>query len=151
MHEMGIAISIVEIVEDSIPESMRDRTVEAVVVEIGRLSTVVPESLRFCFSVTAQDSVCNGAELDILEIPLTLSCRTCSHGWDADEPAFFCPSCDGIDIQINTGRELAVRTIRVADEPCTGESGHRATEGQGKDASGVEGGEATLGKNHLES
>jgi hydrogenase nickel incorporation protein HypA/HybF len=116
MHEMGIAMSIVEIVEESIPEAMRDRAVEAVVVDIGRLSTVIPENLRFCFTVAAQDSFCKGAELDITEIPLTLSCRSCFHGWEADEPTFMCPSCDGIDICIETGRELAVRTIRVADE-----------------------------------
>jgi hydrogenase nickel incorporation protein HypA/HybF len=44
MHEMGIAMQIVEISTASIPADLMGAQVEKVNVKIGKLSAVVPES-----------------------------------------------------------------------------------------------------------
>ena len=51
MHEMAIAIQIVEIANAAVPADIEDVKVEAVNLRIGRLTAVVPESLRFCFGI----------------------------------------------------------------------------------------------------
>ena len=117
MHEMAIAGNIVGVVKDAIPTSMESQRVSGVVVEVGRLSTVVPESLKFCFGVVSKETVCEGAELEVIEIPLVLKCRVCSHRWEADEPAFICPDCGGIDLAVESGRELSVKTVRLEELP----------------------------------
>ena len=57
MHEMGIALQIVEIASAAIPEDRPGVPVEAVNVRLGKLSTVVPDSLRFCFDAAIQGTV----------------------------------------------------------------------------------------------
>ena len=50
MHEMSLAEGIRQIVEDA-GRSQGFGKVKIVVLEIGELSSVEPESLRFCFDV----------------------------------------------------------------------------------------------------
>ena len=51
MHEMGIALQIVEIATASLPPDLGAARVTRVNLKIGKLAAVVPESLRFCFDV----------------------------------------------------------------------------------------------------
>jgi hydrogenase nickel incorporation protein HypA/HybF len=64
MHELAIVHGIVEAVTE---RSGGDRIVR-VVVEVGRLTAVLPDALRFCFEVVAAGTTAEGASLDILEI-----------------------------------------------------------------------------------
>jgi hydrogenase nickel incorporation protein HypA/HybF len=63
MHEMGIALQIVEIATASIPSDLAEVRIERVNLKVGKLAAVVPESLRFCFSVASKDTALDGAEL----------------------------------------------------------------------------------------
>jgi hydrogenase nickel incorporation protein HypA/HybF len=64
MHELAITESVVEAVTERIASGRITR----VVLEIGRLSGVVPDSVRFCFEVCAAGTRLEGAELDIVEL-----------------------------------------------------------------------------------
>jgi hydrogenase nickel incorporation protein HypA/HybF len=116
MHEMGIALEIVEIVQASIPADQARARVARVNLKIGKLSALVPDSLRFCFEVAARDSRVAGAELVIEEVPVTACCRTCNHHWTLVEPVFVCPTCRGTAIQMLTGREMDIETIELLEE-----------------------------------
>ena len=48
MHEMSIAQSIIDIVNDTLAENEKSRLKE-VAVDIGEMVAVVPESLQFCY------------------------------------------------------------------------------------------------------
>lgn len=48
-----------------------------VTLEVGKLAAVVPDSLRFCFDIYAKDTMIEGAELEIIEIPVRAHCRDC--------------------------------------------------------------------------
>ena len=89
MHEMGIAMQIVEISTASIPADLAGAQVEKVNVKIGNLSAVVPESLRFCFQIASQDTPLSKASLNIDEIPIVIRCSDCNIKWTIDEP-FLC-------------------------------------------------------------
>ncbi len=47
MHEMGIAMQIIEIATASIPKEEGDVTVARVNLKVGKLAAVVSDSLRF--------------------------------------------------------------------------------------------------------
>lgn len=115
MHEMGIALQIIEIASSSIPPDCQGVQVEKVNLKIGKLAAVVPESLRFCFEIAARDSLLAGAELNIEEIPVTAKCRDCHHEWTIHEPVFTCRSCQGGNIEILSGRELNIESIEIAE------------------------------------
>ena len=60
MHEMSLAEGVLQIVEDA-ARSQGFSQVTAVRLEIGRLSSVEPEALRFCFDVVVRGSLAEGA------------------------------------------------------------------------------------------
>jgi hypothetical protein len=60
VHEMSIAESVLQIIEDKARADGYAR-VSAVWLEIGQLAGVETESLRFCFDVVTRDSVARDA------------------------------------------------------------------------------------------
>jgi len=116
MHEMGIAMQIIEIATASIPDDMENVRVERVNLKVGKLAAVVPESLRFCFEIAAKDTPLSGAVLHIDEIPVVAVCRECRAEWTINEPAFRCKECESGSIDIISGRELDIESIEIADE-----------------------------------
>jgi hydrogenase nickel incorporation protein HypA/HybF len=117
MHEMGIAMQVVEVAAASIPEHLKNCRVQGVYVRIGKLSSVVPDSLRFCFDIVSKDSAIAGATLHIEVIPVTARCKSCDHRWTITGPAFSCPGCDSGMIELTSGQELDIASIEIEDEP----------------------------------
>jgi hydrogenase nickel incorporation protein HypA/HybF len=63
VHELSITRNVVAIVS----ERAEGQRVTRVRLEIGRLSAVVPDSIRFCFDICVQGTPLEGAELEIIE------------------------------------------------------------------------------------
>ena len=116
MHEMGIAMQIVEIAVASIPSDLKNAQVKRVNLKVGKLASVVPESLQFCFQIAIQDTPLRDADLKIEEIPLRIRCTDCQAEWIANEPAFVCPECTGGSIEMLSGRELDITSIEVVEK-----------------------------------
>lgn len=116
MHEMGIALQIIEIAAASIPAHLKHVRVAQVNLKIGKLTAVVPDSLRFCFDVAARETLLDGAVLNIEEKPVTARCKSCRHEWIVGEPVFVCEQCGSGDIEIISGRELDIQSIEILDE-----------------------------------
>ncbi len=109
MHELSITQSIVE----SVAEKVGDRQVTCVRLEIGKLSGVVVESIRFCFDLVADDTPLQGARLEITEPSGRARCRSCGHGFDTDDPVVLCPSCGDADVEVSAGRDLRILSVQV--------------------------------------
>ena len=116
MHEMGIAMQIVEIATASLPANLGEARVTAVNLKIGKLAAVVPESLRFCFDVVVKDTRLTGAKLVIEEVPVVARCKDCNAQWTIDEPVFTCKTCQSGSLEILSGRELDIESIEVVEE-----------------------------------
>jgi hydrogenase nickel incorporation protein HypA/HybF len=108
MHELGITQEIVAIAADRAGTGR----VKRVVVEIGRLTAVLPDSVRFCFDVCAQGTVVEGATLEIVEIPGRARCRRCAREQSFDLPYGLCP-CGSCELDWLAGEELRVRQVEV--------------------------------------
>jgi hydrogenase nickel incorporation protein HypA/HybF len=116
MHEMGIALQIIEIATASIPPNLADVRIETVNLKIGKLAAVVPDSLRFCFDVAVKDTPLAGAKLVIEEVPVVASCKDCKARWTIEEPVFICKTCQSGSLEILSGRELDIESIEVVEE-----------------------------------
>ena len=116
MHEMGIAMQIVEISTASLPSGSKNVRVERVNLKVGKLAAIVPDSLRFCFKIVSQDTALWNAELYIEEIPIVIRCSDCNNEWSISEPIFICPQCNSGSVKIISGRELDINSIEIADE-----------------------------------
>ena len=116
MHEMGIALQIVEIATASLPANLGEARVTAVNLKIGKLAAVVPESLKFCFDVAVKDTQLMGAKLVIEEVPVVARCKDCNAQWTIVEPVFICKTCQSGSLEILSGRELDIESIEVVEE-----------------------------------
>ena len=116
MHEMGVAMQIVEIAAASIPADLVGSRVETVNLKVGKLSAIVPDSLKFCFEAVSKDTALEGARLHITEIPVRAVCNACRNEWTIEQPAFTCPACNSGDITLLSGRELDIESIELAEE-----------------------------------
>ena len=116
MHEMGIALEIIDIATASIPADLEGAKVARVNLEVGKLSAIVPDSLRFCFTIATKDTALEGAELVIDTRPVVAVCKGCGHRWTIERPVFTCEACEGSDLSLESGRELDITSIEIADE-----------------------------------
>jgi hydrogenase nickel incorporation protein HypA/HybF len=91
MHEMSIAASMLEAVTTE--SARRGAHVLAVGVEIGELSGVDSESLRFCFEALVQETDLAPLTLDIQLLPWRNRCRQCAHEFAVVEYHTECPQC----------------------------------------------------------
>jgi len=115
MHEMGIAMQIVDIAVSSIPADVRKPKVAKVNLRVGKLTAIVPSSLTFCFDIAAQDTPLAGAKLSIEESPIIVRCKSCGHQWTVTTPNFICEKCQGGQVDILSGRELDILSLELAD------------------------------------
>ncbi len=108
MHELAIAESVVSTVLER-----TDAPVLGVRLRIGRLSGVVPDALMFCFELAASGTTLEGAVLEIEEQQARAQCRTCGDAFQLDDAFLLCP-CGSADVEVLSGRELAVISVEVA-------------------------------------
>ena len=64
MHELSIAVSLVDAICEELPK-LGDVSIRSVRIRVGALSGVVPDALTFAFDVAADGSRVAGARLDI--------------------------------------------------------------------------------------
>ncbi len=115
MHELGIARSLIDVALAAMADRGATQPATALEVEVGRFTSVVPDSLRFYFEVLSQETLLEGAELRIVSIPLRTRCPSCSLETEPDLPSLLCPRCDGL-VEIVTGRELRLVSVDVPEE-----------------------------------
>ncbi len=92
MHELSIAMSIVDMAQEE--AERRDVKIDAVHLELGRLSGVVAEALSFSYEMACNGTRLEGSKLVIREVSIEVYCPACkvqrvltSMQW------FCCPEC----------------------------------------------------------
>ena len=103
MHELGIAQEIVR----TVAEATGPGRVRRIVLEIGALSLVLPDALRFCFDLAAAETSLAGAELAIVETPGRARCRACGGEVTLQRPFGRC-ACGESDLDWLSGDELTI-------------------------------------------
>lgn len=114
MHELSIACSIVEMVEENLPsESPR---VNKVRLKIGRLSGVVEEALRFSFDIAAENTRVADAILEIENVPIIVHCDKCDTDSELGNPPIFrCQACGESTANILQGKEMEIVSVEFED------------------------------------
>jgi hydrogenase nickel incorporation protein HypA/HybF len=108
MHELTITEAIVS----GIHQQLGPARVRKVTLEIGVLSAVLPDAVRFCFDVCARGTPCEGAELQIVETKGRARCRACNSEFEPRDVALACP-CGAFGGEVLSGQQILVRTVEV--------------------------------------
>ena len=112
MHEMSIAINIVEIAEDTAKKEKANK-INEVTLELGILSGVIPDALEFCFESACKGTIAEGAKLDLIQLSANAFCDNCQFPFQTKEMVANCPQCNELIINVQGGRELRVKSINV--------------------------------------
>jgi len=112
MHEMALAEEVLQIVQGA---AQREgfRRVLALWLDIGQLSSVEPDAMRFCFDAVARDSVAAGARLEIATTAGAAWCIECSERVALAELGAACPRCGGHQLRVSDGAEMRVKELEV--------------------------------------
>ena len=112
MHEMALAESVLQIVEDAARREGLRRG-RAVWLEIGQLASVEPEAMRFCFDAVTRDSVAAGARLEISATAGAAWCAECVAPVALAALGDACPRCGGYRLRVTGGTEMRVTEMEV--------------------------------------
>lgn len=113
MHELSLTESVV----DTIVERMGEARVVRVALEIGALSGVVADSVRFCFDLVTEGTTLQGATVEVDEPPGTVRCRACERETRVTDLLAVCP-CGGLEMDVVSGDQLRITEVEVARDVC---------------------------------
>ena len=109
MHEVGLLEEVIAAAE----ARAGDRKVARVVLEVGKLSSYLPDAVRFAFEHCSEGTTLEGAALEIVETPGLARCRACGGEVPLSGPLGQC-ACGGIDLEWLAGEDVRVRAIEFA-------------------------------------
>lgn len=115
MHELSIAMSIVEMAEE---ESERHgcARILAVHLRLGLLSGVVKQALLSSYEMACEDTALAGSRLVIEEVPVEIFCPTCEERKLIRSLQWFCcPVCGTPSAEVMQGKELEVVALEVEE------------------------------------
>lgn len=117
----------------------RIASVESVTLEVGELTMLSEEPLKFAWELLTENGPLRGSKLMIVRRPVVLECPACGYrgGGKPPEglathffiPALNCPRCGG-DVRVVGGRECLIREMRVVMEDEGEKSERKGTGGR---------------------
>jgi len=119
MHELSIAISIVEGAEEEASRHS-DARVEVVHLRLGPLSGVVKEALLFSYELACEGTPLEGSSLEIEEVSVAIFCRKCRMEREIESiQELRCPVCLTPSAEVVKGRELMIVGLELQQEYAT--------------------------------
>jgi hydrogenase nickel incorporation protein HypA/HybF len=112
MHELSIAMSIVEIAEEYAAKEQA-RAVLEMDIEVGELSGVVISALEFAMEEAVAGTLCEEAKWKITLIPGEVQCRTCGYKFPSSSLFVECPHCKQAGVNLLRGDEMRLRSLVV--------------------------------------
>jgi hydrogenase nickel incorporation protein HypA/HybF len=114
MHELSIAMSIVEMAEEE--AAQRSAIVSAVHLKLGALAGVVKAALLSSYELACEGTDLEGSRLLIEDVPIVAYCSACLAQRTLDSPQWFvCPECNNPVSEILHGRELEVFALEIQE------------------------------------
>lgn len=112
MHELSIAMSIVEIAEEN-AKNANTTVINEIELDIGTQSGVVLEALEFAMQSAVQDTMLENARIKINSIPARATCDQCQNEFYIDDLFAPCPECGNPFCEITQGKELKVKSLKA--------------------------------------
>lgn len=125
MHDISISQAIAETVLKEVRDK-KARKVLSLKLEIGELTFLNPEQIRFWLKELFKGTLAQGVKIYIKKIFSSIRCKSCSYegnmslGSDEDDPSYHiyfpimkCPKCSSFFLEIKKGKECLVKQIRI--------------------------------------
>jgi hydrogenase nickel incorporation protein HypA/HybF len=115
MHELSVTQSILDLAVNYAQKSGATRVTDLNLV-IGRLSSIVDDSVQFYWDIVAKGTLCEGSTLHFERIQAEIECLDCSKHYILDEELVPCPNCGSNKVKFLTGKEFRLDSIEVEND-----------------------------------
>jgi hydrogenase nickel incorporation protein HypA/HybF len=116
MHELGILIELVKTVE-SIMEDQEIPDIEAIVLEVGELSPMIPRYIEACYPCAVDQTRLANTALIIETIKAIGQCKACHTTYELMPSQGICPACGLKHFEIRSGKEFNIKELRLPEVP----------------------------------
>ncbi len=82
-------------------------------IRAGKLMGIVPDLLTFAFKSLSEETIAEGAELEIEEIPFQGKCRNCGFFFSIGDFFGICPQCGSDNLEIEGGNDLELVGLEI--------------------------------------
>ena len=113
MHEMSLCEGMLDILKQQAAKQNYS-IVKTVFLEIGKLSNVEPDAMRFAFPVVMRGSLAENAILEITEVTGKAWCMQCQQNVVIEQRYDGCPLCESHQLQITDGQQMRIKELDVA-------------------------------------
>lgn len=115
MHELSIAVRIIELVEQEVAAAGGGQ-VQEVTLRIGSLAGVSLAALEFAFEQAREQTLAASATLRIVEVPVRVYCPSCAVVAELVRvPPLACPGCGRPTGDLRQGQELELESITLGE------------------------------------
>ncbi|MFL6448164.1 MAG: hydrogenase maturation nickel metallochaperone HypA [Bryobacteraceae bacterium] len=119
MHELSIALSIIEGVEEELVRR-GGPSISVVHLRLGPLSGVVKEALLFSYELACEGTPLAGSTLEIEGVPVIVFCPDCKKEQPVKSmQCLCCAVCGAPSGDVRRGSELEVFALELMDERAT--------------------------------
>ncbi len=112
MHEISLLENVREILQEH-AQSQHFNQVKKITLEIGKLSCVEPEALRFGFDVVMKDTLAEKAELILTEVNGMGQCDKCGKQVIMETLYDPCTACGNSFVTVTQGSEMKIKDLIV--------------------------------------
>lgn len=112
MHELSVTESVLEIACKHAEKAQATRVMDIFLV-IGRLSSIVDDSIEFYWNIISKDTLCENARLHFKRVPAELICLDCEHQYQLANELTPCPNCNSARIRVLSGDEFHLESIDI--------------------------------------
>ena len=112
MHELSVTESILEIAVRYARQNEAKRVTNLNLV-IGRLSSIVDDSVQFYWDIVSQDTLCAGSTLHFQRFPAKMICLDCENEYILDGELTPCSACGSAKVQVASGEQFYLDSIEI--------------------------------------
>ena len=113
MHELGIVKHVVDQVEKAAEENNVERVLK-LTLEVGEVSSVVPDYFRDCFEwYKKKTKYMRDTQLELIILEGISYCTNCKTTYKTVEHAKICPNCGSSETYLVTGNQMTIKDMLV--------------------------------------
>ena len=107
MHEFGLCEGVL----DAVQKRAAGRQVAGIRVRCGVRHAVDPASMAQAFEMVAAGTEADGAAVEVVTVPATVTCHGCGTVSEVSDPLPVCPRCGSADADVSGGDELTLESV----------------------------------------
>ena len=112
MHELAVTESILNIATKYASQNNARKVTDLYLV-IGRLSSIIDDSVQFYWDMVTENTLCAGSTLHFERVPAQLACQTCQNQYTLDGEMTPCPACGSAQVKVISGDQFFLDSIEI--------------------------------------